>query len=219
MHFKERRKLILVPREMPLSITMLDNMRQASQCGAIIMPAMPGFYHGVKSIRDLVDEHHAHVSVIGIWLTAIGLMLMPLLGWANHKLGAALGSEATAGEGTQNYLCALQAAGVLTGLALTATWTGGWWVDPTRFVREHMIDVVQERLPGSDLAERAGIELADYYFRIRDLRQITRAHGAVARLVLFPGLEPAEELAEAKNEAPEPVHDVFPSTIISSNFR
>ena len=87
-------------------------------------------YIAAESVRDLADGHHAHVSVIGIWLTAIGLMLMPLLGWANHKLGAALDSEATAGEGTQNYLCALQAAGVLTGLAITASWPGGWWVEP-----------------------------------------------------------------------------------------
>jgi 4-hydroxy-3-polyprenylbenzoate decarboxylase len=55
VHMKERRKLILVPREMPLSMTMLDNMKRAAENGAILLPAMPGFYHGVKSIRDLVD--------------------------------------------------------------------------------------------------------------------------------------------------------------------
>ncbi len=55
VHFKERRKLILVPRETPLSLTLLDNMKRAAEIGAILLPAMPGFYHGVKSIRDLVD--------------------------------------------------------------------------------------------------------------------------------------------------------------------
>jgi len=35
-----------------------------------------------------------------------------------------------AGEGTQNLICAAQAAAVLVGLALTASWAGGWWVDP-----------------------------------------------------------------------------------------
>jgi 4-hydroxy-3-polyprenylbenzoate decarboxylase len=55
VHMKERRKLILVPRETPLSLALLDNMRRAAEFGAIILPAMPGFYHGVKSIRDLVD--------------------------------------------------------------------------------------------------------------------------------------------------------------------
>jgi flavin prenyltransferase len=55
VHLKERRKLILVPRETPLSLVMLDNLRRAAEAGAIILPAMPAFYHGVKSIGDLVD--------------------------------------------------------------------------------------------------------------------------------------------------------------------
>jgi 4-hydroxy-3-polyprenylbenzoate decarboxylase len=55
VHLKERRKLILVPRETPLSIVQLDNMRRAAEAGAVILPAMPAFYHGVTSIRDLVD--------------------------------------------------------------------------------------------------------------------------------------------------------------------
>jgi divalent metal cation (Fe/Co/Zn/Cd) transporter len=55
---------------------------------------------------------------------------MPLLGRAKHKLVTRLGSAATAGEGTQNYLCAAQAAAVLIGLAVTAAWPAGWWADP-----------------------------------------------------------------------------------------
>jgi 4-hydroxy-3-polyprenylbenzoate decarboxylase len=55
VHLKERRKLILVPRETPLSLMHLDNMRRAHEAGAVILPAAPGFYHGVKSIQDLVD--------------------------------------------------------------------------------------------------------------------------------------------------------------------
>jgi len=55
VHLKERRKLILVPRETPLSITVLANMKRAAKAGAILLPAMPGFYHGVKTISDLVD--------------------------------------------------------------------------------------------------------------------------------------------------------------------
>lgn len=55
VHLKERRPLVLVPRETPLSITQLDNMRKAAQAGAVILPAMPGFYHGVTSLQDLVD--------------------------------------------------------------------------------------------------------------------------------------------------------------------
>ena len=55
VHFKERRKLILVPRETPLSLMALENMKRAAEYGAVILPASPGFYHGVKTIRDLID--------------------------------------------------------------------------------------------------------------------------------------------------------------------
>jgi len=55
VHLKERRTLILVPRETPLSIIQLDNMRQAAQAGAVILPGSPGWYHGVHSVQDLVD--------------------------------------------------------------------------------------------------------------------------------------------------------------------
>ena len=55
VHLKERRRLILVPRETPLSLVQLRNMTAAAESGAVILPAMPGFYHGVKLIGDLVD--------------------------------------------------------------------------------------------------------------------------------------------------------------------
>lgn len=55
VHLKERRKLVLVPRETPLSLVTIDNLRRAAEAGAVILPAMPGFYHGVKSVHDLVD--------------------------------------------------------------------------------------------------------------------------------------------------------------------
>jgi 4-hydroxy-3-polyprenylbenzoate decarboxylase len=55
VHLKERRKLILVPRETPLSIVHLENMKRAVEAGAVVLPAMPGFYHGATSIQDLVD--------------------------------------------------------------------------------------------------------------------------------------------------------------------
>jgi 4-hydroxy-3-polyprenylbenzoate decarboxylase len=55
VHLKERRKLILVPRETPLSLVQLENMRRAAEVGAVVLPASPGFYHGPRSIDDLVD--------------------------------------------------------------------------------------------------------------------------------------------------------------------
>ena len=55
VHLKERRKLILVPRETPLSLPMIDNMRAATLAGAVILPAMPGWYHKPVTLDDLVD--------------------------------------------------------------------------------------------------------------------------------------------------------------------
>ncbi|MBI1247329.1 UbiX family flavin prenyltransferase [bacterium] len=55
VHLKERRKLILVPRETPLSLGYIDNLRKAAEAGAVVMPAMPGWYHGVESLDDLID--------------------------------------------------------------------------------------------------------------------------------------------------------------------
>jgi 4-hydroxy-3-polyprenylbenzoate decarboxylase len=55
VHLKERRKLILVPRETPLSLVHLENMTTVTRAGAILLPAMPGWYHRPKTVEDLVD--------------------------------------------------------------------------------------------------------------------------------------------------------------------
>jgi 4-hydroxy-3-polyprenylbenzoate decarboxylase len=52
---KERRQLILVPREAPYSEVHLENMLKLTRMGAVIMPASPGFYHRPDSVLDLVD--------------------------------------------------------------------------------------------------------------------------------------------------------------------
>jgi len=52
---KERRKLVLVPRETPLSLVHLRNMTLATEAGAIVLPAAPGFYHRPQQIAQLVD--------------------------------------------------------------------------------------------------------------------------------------------------------------------
>lgn len=52
---KEGRPLVVVPREMPLTRVDLENMVRLASAGAIVMPAMPGFYHRPQSVADVVD--------------------------------------------------------------------------------------------------------------------------------------------------------------------
>jgi len=52
---KERKTLILVPRETPFSSIHLENMLKLSRLGVVILPPNPGFYHGVARVSDLVD--------------------------------------------------------------------------------------------------------------------------------------------------------------------
>ena len=52
---KERRTLVLVPRETPLSLVHLRNFTLATEAGAVVLPAAPGFYHKPQQVRDLVD--------------------------------------------------------------------------------------------------------------------------------------------------------------------
>jgi divalent metal cation (Fe/Co/Zn/Cd) transporter len=110
--------------------THCDKSERRAQRGVAVSFWLTAPYIAAESMHHLAAHKHAETSVIGIGLTALALVLMPTLGWVKHKLGARLGSGATKGEGTQNYLCAAQAAGVLVGLAVTATWSDVWWVDP-----------------------------------------------------------------------------------------
>lgn len=83
VHLKERRRLIVVPRETPLSLPQLENMKLLAQAGAVILPAMPGWYHGVTSLKDLVD------FVVARILDQLGV---------KHALMRRWGTEATADE-------------------------------------------------------------------------------------------------------------------------
>jgi divalent metal cation (Fe/Co/Zn/Cd) transporter len=86
-------------------------------------------YLVVQAVRDLVTGHASEATLLGVLVTTAGVVVMPVLGLAKHRLGRVVGSQANVGEGTQNLMCAVQAAAVLLGLALTAT--VGWrWVDP-----------------------------------------------------------------------------------------
>jgi divalent metal cation (Fe/Co/Zn/Cd) transporter len=82
-----------------------------------------------ESVDKLITAEHPGTSVAGIVLTALSIVIMPGLGIAKRRLGARLDSGATAGEGSQNLLCAYLAGAVLVGLAANA-WFGWWWLDP-----------------------------------------------------------------------------------------
>ena len=55
VHLKERRKLVVMPRETPLSLPQLKNMQAIHEAGAVVLPASPGFYAGAETVTDLVD--------------------------------------------------------------------------------------------------------------------------------------------------------------------
>ena len=64
---KEQRRLILVPRETPMSLPQLRNMVLCAEAGALVMPAMPAFYQGPRTLDDLAD------FMTGKILTALGV--------------------------------------------------------------------------------------------------------------------------------------------------
>lgn len=86
-------------------------------------------YIAQDAIRSLLDGVPASTSWVGVGLSISSIVVMPLLGRAKQRIGSRLSSAATAGEGTQNMLCAYLAAGVLAGL-LANMILGWWWVDP-----------------------------------------------------------------------------------------
>jgi divalent metal cation (Fe/Co/Zn/Cd) transporter len=85
-------------------------------------------YIAVEAIRALVAGDRAETSIVGLVLTAGTAILEPALGVAKRRIGAWLGSAATAGEGTQNLLCAYLAMAVFAGLAAN-TLFGAWSLD------------------------------------------------------------------------------------------
>lgn len=83
---KERRKLILVPRETPLSLVHLRNMIAVTEAGAIVLPAMPGFYHRPQTVQDIVD------FIAGRVLAHLGVEASFIKKWAGSD-AALIGSD------------------------------------------------------------------------------------------------------------------------------
>jgi divalent metal cation (Fe/Co/Zn/Cd) transporter len=110
--------------------TLSETAERRAQRGVAVSFWLLAPYIAAQSAGNLAGGHHARTATVAIALTAVAVVVMPLLGRVKHRLAARLDSAATAGEGTQNYLCAAQAAAVLAGLGVTASWPGGWWADP-----------------------------------------------------------------------------------------
>lgn len=85
-------------------------------------------YFLYESATRLLTGGDAHSNPAGIAVTVSAIALMPLLGWAKLRLARRLGSDATAGEGIQNLMCAAQAAAAL--IALIAAGSGLTIIDP-----------------------------------------------------------------------------------------
>ncbi len=110
--------------------TLSDTAEHTAQKAVAVSFWLLAPYVAVQAVHDLVTAHRAAVSVLGMAIAASSLIVMPVLGFSKRRLGARLDSGTTASEGVQNYLCAAQAAAVLTGLAVIAAWPSGWWIDP-----------------------------------------------------------------------------------------
>ncbi len=76
---KEKRPLVVVPRETPISVIHLRNMLQAAKVGVFVVPAMPAFYHKPKNIDDLVD------FVVGRVLDCLGIEHRLFKRWSGFR--------------------------------------------------------------------------------------------------------------------------------------
>jgi 4-hydroxy-3-polyprenylbenzoate decarboxylase len=76
---KERRPLLVVPRETPLSIIHLENLLRLARAGAVVIPAMPAFYHAPQSLDDLVD------FVVGKVLDQLGVEHQLFKRWSGKE--------------------------------------------------------------------------------------------------------------------------------------
>src|SRR5438128_3054777 len=81
VHLKERRRLVLVPRETPLHVIQLRNLASCAKAGAVILPAMPAFYTLPKTIDDMVN------FVVGRICDQLGVEHKLLPRWGTHAAG------------------------------------------------------------------------------------------------------------------------------------
>jgi divalent metal cation (Fe/Co/Zn/Cd) transporter len=115
-----------------LAARRIDSERAERRAQELIAAtyALLAAYVMLEATRSLLEGAHARSSWIGIGLAAVTAPTMPLLARAKRRVGHALGSQATANEGTQNMLCAYLSLALLAGLGGNAV-LGWWWADPS----------------------------------------------------------------------------------------
>jgi divalent metal cation (Fe/Co/Zn/Cd) transporter len=107
--------------------TMSDDAERRAQRWVAASFFLLAPYLLFEAVHRLVVGEAAETHALGIAITASSVIAMPLLGWAKLRLGQRLDSGATAGEGVQNLLCAVQAAAALVALATAGALP---WLDP-----------------------------------------------------------------------------------------
>ena len=102
--------------------------RQALRLIAVSFFALAA-YITVESGRSLLGSGEANRSTVGIVLTALSLVVMPFLSWAQRRTGRALSSASVVADSKQTMLCTALSGVVLLGLVVNAA-LGWWWADP-----------------------------------------------------------------------------------------
>jgi divalent metal cation (Fe/Co/Zn/Cd) transporter len=108
--------------------TLSDTSEQRAQKAVAASFFLLAPYFLFEAIHKLITGDAAEATTLGVALTVSSIVLMPLLGWAKLRLGKQLDSGATAGEGTQNLLCAVQALFALVGIVGASA--GAAFLDP-----------------------------------------------------------------------------------------
>jgi divalent metal cation (Fe/Co/Zn/Cd) transporter len=114
-------------REQRTGCTQPDD-RRATRALALCFFALAGWV-SVNAVLDLAGGHRPEISTVGIVVTALSLLTMPVLARAKRRLAPVLGSRAQEREASQTRLCAVLSGVVLGGLLLNAA-LGWWWADP-----------------------------------------------------------------------------------------
>jgi len=102
--------------------------RRAARGAGILLLGL-GVYIVAESARHLLTSHRPDVSLLGIVLTTLSLIVMPLLARAKLGVAASLGSRALRADAHETIVCAWLSATTLLGLGLNAV-LGWWWADP-----------------------------------------------------------------------------------------